>query len=166
MRHAELTASVYAAVGAALRGAPCHAYSSDLKICVAENTLYTYADMTVVCSPLQRSRRDHNAVMNAAVIVEVLSDTTEAYDRGEKFSAYRRIPTLRDYLLVSHNRVAIEHFHRCEDGSWTLRMLKADDTLNLDSIGISVRVAEIYEGVSLLPGRWGPRNQLGDVSRG
>ena len=155
--HADLTLSIGSLLRAALRGSACHAYSSDLKIGISEDGLYTYADAAVVCGPLQRSRRDNNAVLNAVVLVEVLSDTTEAYDRGEKFQQYQQIPSFREYVLVSQHGIAIDHLRRDDDGAWTIRTLRSEDSLTLDSIGVTLRVADIYDGVQLAPGRWGAR---------
>lgn len=155
--HALLTANVGALLRNALKGAPCRAYSSDLKIGVSEDGLFTYADAAVVCGPLQRTHRDNNAVMNVAVIVEVLSDSTEAYDRGEKFHQYQQISSFREYVLISHHHVLVDHFHRGEGGSWTLRSLGPADILSLATIAVVIPVAEIYDGVALSPGRLGLR---------
>ena len=107
-------------VGAGLRGKPCRAISSDLRVRVPATGLSTYADVTVVCGKLETDPEDANAVTNPTLLVEVLSDSTEAYDRGEKFAHYRRLPSLREYVLVSQHAPRIEIWRRNERGRWEL----------------------------------------------
>ncbi|WP_437916937.1 Uma2 family endonuclease [Sorangium sp. So ce302] len=142
--HAYLCASVGAELGAQLRGRPCAVYSSDLRVRVQATGLSTYADVSVVCGRLERDLEDKDAALNPIVLVEVLSDSTEAYDRGEKFAHYRRIPSLREYVLVSQHEQRIEVFHRNEDDSWTLREARAGEGAHLEAIGCVLSVDEVY----------------------
>lgn len=151
--HAELCVNLGSLFKAALRGRPCKVYSSDLKVCVGEDGLFTYPDLAVVCGKLQRSARDPNAVRNPVVLVEVLSDGTEAYDRGEKFEKYRQIASLREYVLVSHRKPGVELLRWSPDGSWNLRALGPQDTLHLESLEVEIPVAAIYEDVELPPAK-------------
>lgn len=107
--------------------------------------LATYPDVTVVCGEVETAPDDANAVVNPTVLVEVLSDGTEAYDRGEKFEHYRQIPTLCEYLLVSHRARRLELRSRAPDGSWVERQVGRGDTVVLESIGAVVAVDEVYE---------------------
>lgn len=141
--HARLSARVGGAISMQLRG-PCEAYSCDLLIRVLATGLATYADSSVVCGHLERDPEDADVVTNPTVLVEVLSDSTEAYDRGEKFAHYRRIPSLREYVLVSQHVPRIEVFRRNDDGSWTLYEAGLGESAKLASIGCELPVDEIY----------------------
>ncbi|APR82436.1 Hypothetical protein A7982_07785 [Minicystis rosea] len=142
--HARLTMRVGAALLTQLSGRPCEAYSSDLLIRVLATGLATYPDVSVVCGRLETDPEDANVVTNPIVLVEVLSDSTEAYDRGEKFAHYRRIPSLREYVLVSQHEPRIEVFRRNDDRSWTLYEAHAGERAKLASIGCELAVDEIY----------------------
>jgi Uma2 family endonuclease len=105
--HAALMAAITVELGTALRGRPCRVYSSELRIRIDVTDLSTYPDVSVVRGELKTSSIDRNAITNPILIIEVLSDSTEAYDRGEKFSHYRRLPSLREYLLLSQHQPRI-----------------------------------------------------------
>ena len=141
-RHALLIANVTGVARSALRG-PCRAYSSDLRVRVPETARATYADVTVVCGPIETHPEDPDAVTNPSVLVEVLSPTTERDDRGEKFAQYRKLPSLRDYVLVAQEHRRVEHFRRAEGGAWTLVERGPGERVEL-SIGASLDVDEIY----------------------
>ncbi len=143
--HGRLAANMIAALLVQLRGRPCAAFTSDVLIRVRATGLTTYPDLSVVCGRLERDPADANVLVNPTVLVEVLSDGTEAYDRGEKFAHYRRIPSLQEYVLVSQNEPRIEVFRRNDDGkSWTLHVAEATETATLASIGCEVAVDEVY----------------------
>jgi Uma2 family endonuclease len=141
--HAALAAAVIRLLGTALLDRPCRVYTSDLRIRVLVTGLATYPDVSVVCRPFEPDPEDANTAVNPVVIVEVLSDGTEAYDRGEKFAHYRRIPSLRDYLMVSQREAQIEHYRRNEDDTWTLREVRAPGVVRL-SIGCDLSVEDVY----------------------
>jgi Uma2 family endonuclease len=128
-----------------LGAGPCEVYTSDLRVRVAATGRATYADLTVVCGPLACHPEDPDAVTNPSALFEVLSPSTERDDRGEKFAQYRRIPSLRDYVLVAQDKVRIEHFRRQGDGSWALVEHGAGERVEL-SIGVSFAVDEVYRG--------------------
>ncbi|WP_437616662.1 Uma2 family endonuclease [Sorangium sp. So ce834] len=142
--HARLCASVGAELRAHLRGRPCAVYSSDLRVRVQATGLSTYPDVSVVCGELERDPEDKDAALDPIVLAEVLSDSSEAYDRGQKFAHYRRIPSLREYVLVSQHEPRIEVFHRNEDGSWTIREARAGEGAHLQAIGRTLSVDEVY----------------------
>lgn len=142
--HAALAVRTSAALIAGLRGKPCNVYSSDLRLRVEETDLATYPDVTVVCGGLKQSPIDKNAVINPTVLVEVLSDSTEAWDRGEKASHYRRIPSLREYLLIAQDEPRLELYRRTESGVWELHEARTKEALKLDSIGVTLEVDDIY----------------------
>ena len=132
-------------LGQQLAGGPCYPLSSDLRVRVRATGLATYPDVTVVCGPLERDVEDPHAAVNPAVLVAVTSDSTEAYDRGEKFTHYRQIPSLREYVLVSHRERAIERRWRDPDGTWRSENVGRGGTVELPSIAATLAVDAIYE---------------------
>ena len=143
--HAGLAAAVLISLGNQLRGKRCRVYTADLKVRVLATGLSTYADVTVVCGGLELDPDDKNAATNPVIVVEVLSDSTEAYDRGEKFGHYRRIPSLAEYVLVSQRSPRIEVFRKNEAGKWVLaEEASAGETAPLLSIGCALSVDEVY----------------------
>jgi Uma2 family endonuclease len=142
--HSRLAANVIGELGSALRGRPCATFTSDLRVRVLATGLATYPDASVVCGRMEVDPEDKNTVTNPVVLVEVLSDSTEAYDRNDKLAHYRRIPSLRDYLLVSQHERRIEHYHRNDDGTWTLRDVGEGGEVRLASIGCSLAVDAVY----------------------
>ncbi|MCA9561228.1 MAG: Uma2 family endonuclease [Myxococcales bacterium] len=144
-RHGLLAASIGIAVGSRLRGKPCSPVSSDVRVHVPDTGLYTYPDVTVVCGPPEYHPKDRDAITNPRVIFEVLSRSTEDYDRGGKFEHYRRITTLAEYVVVSQRAPHILHYRRLDRGEWLLAELGPDDTLDLRALECTVPLAEIYE---------------------
>src|SRR6266849_4682271 len=107
--------------------------------------LYTYPDLSVICGPLQFAEGTNDTVVNPTVLVEVLSDSTEAYDRGKKFEHYRQIPSLKEYLLISQKEPRIEKFARQPDGQWLLsEAAGVGNSLELPSLQITISLAEVF----------------------
>lgn len=130
-----------------LRGRPCRAYDCDLRV-KCPTGLYTYPDVSVVCSDLELDDVKSYTMLNPTLLVEVLSKSTEGYDRGKKFDHYRTIPSLREYVLVSQDEPMVQSFLRNDDGTWTLNAVsKLAESVTLRSIGIELPLAEIYERV-------------------
>ena len=142
-KHARLAAEMIAELRDALRPKGCAVYSSDLKLRIDATNRSTYADVVVICGPEQRATIDPNAVTNPTIIVEVLSPSTEAADRGEKWRHYRHLSSLREYVLVSQGEPYIEVFRR-EGDEWILRSSAAGETFELPSQGVSIAVDAIY----------------------
>ena len=142
--HGALAAAIMRELGVLLRGKPCRVYSSDLRIRVLETELATYPDASVVCGKLETAPDDENAVVNPTLLVEVLSDSTEAYDRGAKAAHYRRIPSLREYVLIAQNEKRIEVYRRNQRGGWELFEAQSG-ILELESVGIELDVDAVYE---------------------
>lgn len=131
-----------------LSGTPYTGYSSYMKVRAGDARLYAYPDLTIVCGePILHD--DHGDVLlNPALIFEVLSRSTEAYDRGEKFERYKTIETLTDYVLVSQDRARLEHFARQPDGTWALTEVNGlDASLDIESIDCRLPLAEVYDRV-------------------
>ena len=141
--HARLALAVGAELRAAVRGRPCVVFSSDLRVRIQDTDRATYPDVTVVCGERRAPDDDPDAVTNPIVLVEVLSDSTEQADRGEKFAHYRRIPSLREYVLVSQDAPRVEVFRRQPDG-WLLVEAGPGGSVVLESIGATLLVDEIY----------------------
>jgi Uma2 family endonuclease len=143
--HAGLAAAVLIALGNQLRGKRCRVYTADLKVRVLATGLSTYADVSVICGGLEVDPDDKNAATNPVVLVEVLSDSSEAYDRGQKFGHYRRIPSLAEYVLISQHSPKIEVFRKNEAGKWVLaEEASASEVAPLLSIGCALSVDEVY----------------------
>ena len=140
--HMRLQRNLVSLLGAALRGRPCEVITADLRIKSELTGLYTYPDASVVCGPMRFLDARQDTLLNPTVIFEVLSDSTEAYDRGEKFDHYRRIPSITDYLLVSQHKVQIEHFRRQPDGGWSLHILGPGQ--HLEVAGARIAVDDVY----------------------
>jgi len=149
--HNLLVTNAVAELRQQLRGRPCEVYPSDMRVRVSSTGLYTYPDALVVCGePVFLDRRE-DTLLNPALIVEVLAPSTEAYDRGRKFEHYQKIDSLRYYLLISSDRVHADLF-TLQDGRWGLTPASGlDDTLELESIGCRLKLADLYEKVEFEP---------------
>lgn len=150
--HNLLSGNTYAALHAQLRRRPCRVYNSDQRIKVQATGLYTYPDVTIVCGQPQFMDQLRLTLLNPTVIIEVLSPSTERYDRGMKFQNYRTIPTLQDYLLIAQDNHRIEHYIRQETGEWLLREavgLAAQVTIH--SIDCILSLEDVYEKVEFEP---------------
>jgi Uma2 family endonuclease len=147
LRHALIAGNLYRELSAQMRERACTAYTADLRVKVSPTGMYTYPDIVALCGKPEIEDEHLDTLLNPAVIVEVLSDSTEAYDRGEKFAHYRRIDSLREYVLVSQNKIRIEHYRR-DDDEWILSEVSGPDAvLHLESIDCHVAVSAIYEKV-------------------
>lgn len=147
-RHNLIAVNLSREVSSQLRGKPCEAYVSDMRVKVAPTGMYTYPDIVAVCDEPRFEDAQVDTLLNPTVIVEVLSESTEAYDRGERFAHYRRLETLREYVLVAQDKVRIEHYRRREGEEWVLSEVSDPaSTLHLPSIDCHVGVGAIYEKV-------------------
>lgn len=147
--HSTICFNLAGALHAQLRGTPCRGFSPNMKVRAGERGLYAYPDLAVACGE-PRFHDEHGDVLtNPAVIFEVLSPSTEAYDRGEKFARYRAIETLRDYVLVAQDGPRVEHFSRQPDGSWSRAEINGlDGVLSLASIDCRIRLADVYDRIA------------------
>jgi Uma2 family endonuclease len=153
--HGTICMNLSVSLGSQLRGTPCRAFSKDTKVRCGpyrphtREGLYAYPDLVVVCSPSQYHDQARDVLLNPTVIVEVLSPSTEAFDRGEKFRRYRAwLSTLTDYVLVVQDRPLIDHYHRQDEGTWALRTLEGLQAhLYLETIGCTVALADVYERI-------------------
>jgi Uma2 family endonuclease len=150
MRHAGLQANIVGELVAALRGSDCQVFTSDLRVRVLPGRMYAYPDVTVVCGKPVPADDHQDILLNPAVIFEVLSPSTEKYDRGIKFQYYLSLETLKDFILVDQSKVRVEHYARGSAGAWTFRAYEQlQDELKIDSIGVSLALSRIYDRVEL-----------------
>jgi len=151
--HSLICSNLVAAIGTQLRGQPCKVVSQDQRVKVEASTMYTYPDVVAVCEEPRFEDTVFDTLLNPTLIIEVLSPTTEKYDRGEKFDYYSRIESLREYVLVSSDQMRVERFTR-NGTSWSYLALAAPEaTLELTSIACRTELSRIYEGVELPPPR-------------
>lgn len=144
--HALVVAKVGAALTTALRGQRCQVFSSELRVHTPRTGLYAYPDATIVRGPIER-HTDGISVLNPSLLVEVLSDSTETYDRGEKLASYESIGTLTDYVLVATERQGIEHFRRTGASQWVVtRYLPSAQTVPIPSLAIALSFDDVYDG--------------------
>jgi Uma2 family endonuclease len=134
-----------------LKGRPCTTYPSDMRVKVSPTGLYTYPDVTVVCGEAQFEDNQQDTLLNPTLIVEVLSESTEAYDRGGKFAPYRKLASLMEYVLITQTKPHIEHYVRQSDNRWLLAEADSlQDTLYLPSIDCHLALAEVYDKVDIV----------------
>jgi len=151
-RHNAIAGNVARALGNLLEGRRCLVFPSDQQVHVEATGLYTYPDVTVACDALRFHPKFKDALLDPRVIVEVLSDSTEAYDRGAKFAHYRTIPSLQEYILVSQHEEKVEHYQRLDTGQWVLTAYEGlDASVSLPTLGVSLPLAKLYANLDLLP---------------
>jgi Uma2 family endonuclease len=144
--HSLIAANLIAEIKPHLRGGPCDVYTSDAKVRLSR-TRYVYPDLTVSCD--ERDRQvDAEVIQYPRLVIEILSPSTEAYDRGDKFDYYRACPTIQEYVLVNTQRQAVEVYRRATGKLWTLFPFGPGEQVEFASIGITLPIASIYERVT------------------
>jgi len=154
--HALLASRMIVELARILGDGPCNAYTADLKVRPRKIRFASYPDVAVVGGEVETHPDDPNAILNPTLLVEVLSDSTEDWDRGGKFVRYRKLATLRDYVLVSQHERRIEVHSRRADGVWEMREAGEGETLPLASFTGVIEVDRVYRGVTLTPAPTGP----------
>jgi Uma2 family endonuclease len=148
--HNLVAVNLIAILHAQFRSRDCRMYAADMRVRVNKSGLYTYPDVTAVCGPSQFFGDQRDTLINPTFIAEILSPSTEAYDRGRKFDQYKSIPSLREYLLVSSDRIHVDLLARQPDGRWILTSADSrEESLELQSIGCRLSLSELYERVDL-----------------
>jgi Uma2 family endonuclease len=149
--HNAIAGNIVAALGALLKARRCLVFPSDQRVHVEATGLFTYPDISVASDNLRFHPKNRDTLLNPCVLVEVLSDSTEAYDRGAKFAHYRAIPSLQEYVLVSQHEHKIEHYRRLETGQWVLTVFEGDAAAaDLPALGCALSLAEVYDKLDLL----------------
>ena len=149
--HNLIVANVIGELRSQLKGRLCTTYPSDMRVKISPAGLYTYPDVTVVCGAAQFEDNQQDTLLNPTLIVEVLSESTEAYDRGGKFAHYRKLASLLEYVLITQTKPHVEHYVRQPDSRWLLS--EADnvhDTIHLPSIDCDLALAEVYYKVDIM----------------
>ena len=149
-KHNLITLNIARRISEAFDNRPCETYSNDMRVKVSLSGLYTYPNVVATCKSPQFEDDLVDTLLNPQAIVEVQRESTESYDRGKKFSHYRRIPSLKDYLLVSQDHVMVEHYMRQPNNRWLLtEAFQLEDSVNILSIDCRLRLADIYAKVNL-----------------
>jgi Uma2 family endonuclease len=163
IEHSRICVNVSGELRARLKGHPCEVLSPNMKVVTSPSGLFSYPDVVVVCGEPQFYDERRDILTNPAVVFEVLSPSTEAYDRGEKFLRYRtQIETLREYVLVSQHRPLVEHYVRQPDGSWSYSSAGGlDAAVNLSSIDCRLPLSEIYDRIVFPAGASGATEDRG-----
>ncbi|MGE0131560.1 MAG: Uma2 family endonuclease [Blastocatellales bacterium] len=157
-QHGEIASNIFGHLFAQLQGKPCRARHENTKVRSGPEPkpsrnpegFYSYPDVLVVCGERKFHDTYRDVLLNPNVIFEVMSKSTEVFDRGEKFIRYRTwLPTLTDYLLVAQDKPMIEHYRRQPNGQWLLSTISGTDAaLNIESIGCSLKLSEVYDNVN------------------
>jgi Uma2 family endonuclease len=144
--HNLIAGNILASLHGQLRRKPCRVYPSDMRVKVIKTGLNTYPDIVVVCGQPEFTDEITDTITNPVVIIEILSPSTERYDRGLKFQNYRTIDTLRDYLLVAQDHSHIEHFSRQDNGLWVFQeAIEVTSSIQIQSIESSLHLQDVYE---------------------
>jgi Uma2 family endonuclease len=143
--HSEIAGNFLAIVKPHLRGKGCRTYNSDCRVNILNTSNYIYPDLSVTCDSKDNSSTQY--ITYPCLIVEVLSNSTEAYDRGKKFEKYRRNPNLIDYVLVSSEEMAIDIYHKKDTGEWVILSYRLGDIVELKSINLSLPIEQFYEEI-------------------
>ena len=147
IEHSSVAANILRELGNALQGRGCRALTSDMRINIPATGRYVYPDGSIVCARPQFVDAHRDTLVNPRVIIEVLSDSTEAYDRGDKFAQYRSVASIEEYVLASQKEPRIEVFTRHPDGSWMLRVAGPGERVALRSLECAVEVDSVYRDV-------------------
>jgi Uma2 family endonuclease len=149
-QHNLIVANVVATLHTQFRNRPCKVYASDMRVKVSPTGLYTYPDVVALCSEPRFDDDQKDTLLNPTVIIEVLSPSTEAYDRGDKFGHYRKLASLTEYVLISQEKIHIERYVRQPDNQWLLSETSGlHDTVQLPSINCTLVLDEVYEKVEI-----------------
>jgi Uma2 family endonuclease len=149
--HNLIVANVVSELRSQLKGRPCTTYPSDMRVKISPTGLYTYPDVIVVCGEAQFEDSQQDTLLNPTLIVEVLSESTEAYDRGGKFAHYRKLASLMEYVLIAQTKPHIEQYTRQTDNRWLLAETDSlHGTVHLPSIGCQLALAEVYDKVDIV----------------
>ena len=151
--HNQIASNIVRVLGNQFLEKPCSVYSSDMKVKMGEIQKYTYPDVVVSCDKEEFEDETNDVLLNPIVIFEILSDSTEAYDRGEKFAHYQLLDSLVEYILVSQYSCRVEKFQRRDDNAWIYSAFQEmEDIVKLESVSCELPVSEIFRKVNLRKG--------------
>jgi Uma2 family endonuclease len=156
--HSLITTNLTIELGNQFKGTGCLTYNGDLRVKAEATGLFTYPDISVVCGGPRFLDEQEDTLLNPTLVVEVLSDSTEAYDRGKKFEHYRQILSCKEYLLVSQKEALIEQYIRQLNREWTLKEAAGlDSRIELPSLGIVLPLSQVFANVKFAPSSLRPR---------
>ncbi|MDM8550557.1 Uma2 family endonuclease [Desulfobacterales bacterium HSG2] len=145
-KHNQISANIVRILGNQLLERPCSVYVSDMKVKAEKAENYFYPDIVISCEEEEFEDDEEDILLNPIVIIEILSDSTEAYDRGKKFANYQRIDSFVEYILISHNFCRVEKFMRRDDKTWIYSAFRnMDEVVQIDSAMCELPIAEIYK---------------------
>ena len=148
VNHSQIAVNLISFLNNHLRGSGCRTLNSDCRVNIVESDDYTYPDVSVTCD--DRDRTTTQYITYPCLVIEVLSKSTEAYDRGGKFRMYRQNPILQDYVLVSSEKIEIDLYRKIENGSWEIINYQAGDTIQLKSVNLTFPIEQIYEDINFI----------------
>lgn len=149
LNHNMIFSNLFAEFAHIQKGKGCKPYGSNLRIHIPKNTLYTYPDISIICGEADLTDKEFDTATNPSVIIELLSKSTRNYDKGEKFTLYRDIDTLTEYILVDTEKIYVEKHIRNTDGSWQLTDYKSlENSFTIDCLQLNILLKDIYEGIS------------------
>lgn len=149
--HNVLCGNLLATLHSHLRGKPCEVYANDMRVKVSETGMYTYPDLVAACGEPRFEDQAVDTLLNPILIIEILSDSTERHDRGAKFTHYRSLASLQEYLLVSQTECRIEHYLRQPGNHWLLTEYQdLHERIHLNSLGSQLTLSEVYERILLI----------------
>lgn len=157
--HNRIKDNLIAELGSRFKGGPCQTYSSDQRLKVSKTGLYTYPDIVIVCGQADYAESDRDTLVNPTAVIEILSPTTEKYDRGVKFRHYQKVPSLKEYVLVSQDEPVCERFVRQPDETWVLTTVTGlSGELTFASVPARIPLTDVYAGVEFPDVSAGPQS--------
>ncbi|NEO53196.1 MAG: Uma2 family endonuclease [Okeania sp. SIO3B5] len=148
VNHNRIVGNFYATLKYGIKGQPYETFMSDLRLSIPTKNMYTYPDLMVIATPVIYAEGRRDTITNPQIIVEVLSRSTESYDRGQKFEYDRRVNSFQEYILIDQYRYYVEQFSKTEDGKWLLSEYEGDESvLSLSSVEFQISLSDIYENV-------------------
>ncbi|WP_165759059.1 Uma2 family endonuclease [Niastella yeongjuensis] len=150
-RHNFIFTNVFGKLCARLENSPCRPFGSDMRMHVPENTLYTYPDISIYCGDPITTDSDEDTLIQPTIIIEILSESTRNYDRGKKFSRYKDIPTLKEYILIETETIGVDVFRIDTHNNWVKQEYKTlQETVQLPTVDVSLLMKDIYRGTRLV----------------
>ncbi|MCA4897767.1 MAG: Uma2 family endonuclease [Bacteroidota bacterium] len=151
IRHNKIFSNVFGELAIRLKGKPCQPFGSDTRVHIPNNSLFTYPDISIFCGDIFSFDKEEDAFIEPTVIIEILSKSTEDYDRGGKFKLYRAIPSLKEYILIDSEEVCVEIFCVNNSNHWELRdeHKTPEADMEIVSVGIKLNLKEVYNGTKL-----------------
>ncbi|MEO7767893.1 MAG: Uma2 family endonuclease [Ferruginibacter sp.] len=146
--HNKIFSNLFGELAVKLKGKTCKPYGSDLRIHIPSNTLYTYPDISIICGKEESTDDQFDTATNPSVIIEILSKSTRDYDKGSKFTLYRAIETLKEYILVDSTNISVEKFIRNADNSWQFTEYSSlTEMVSIKTVEVNFYLSDVYEAV-------------------